>query len=319
MTVINNDTHKCSKCGVIKIINQFPSCKSDKRGYISQCKQCQREAWHARKPKSQDIYEYPRGFVLDAVTVKELFTVNEGGLFWAVNHGSIKKGDRAGSIKGNARVSIQGKRRRVGDVIELWETGEVKEKTKPICMKKYHSLWMKEIKSVSKGFNWSYIWYKEKARRKGNEKYQAMSADKRKLHNKKSVDGRDRVKRAIYRNKWKEERRANDPVYRMVEGMRSRLSSIVKGVNIGGANKLVGCSNEYLKGHLTNQFTKGMTWDNYGSYWHVDHIIPVSSFDHTRKDQVKQCWHFSNLQPLGAEENMMKSNNITKPQLKLCL
>lgn len=67
-----------------------------------------------------------------------------------------------------------------------------------------------------------------------------------------------------------------------------------------------------LKSHLENLFTSQMNWDNYGSYWHIDHIIPISYFNITSLDceDFKKCWALNNLQPLEAKENIRKSNKI---------
>ena len=48
-----------------------------------------------------------------------------------------------------------------------------------------------------------------------------------------------------------------------------------------------------------------MTKENYG-LWHVDHIIPCASFDLTDPKQQKICFHWSNLQPLKAIDNLKK-------------
>lgn len=69
--------------------------------------------------------------------------------------------------------------------------------------------------------------------------------------------------------------------------------------------KLIGCSIEQLKQHLEKQFKLGMSWFNYGK-WHVDHIKPCASFDLTDIEQQKQCFNYTNLQPLWAEENLVK-------------
>ena len=71
--------------------------------------------------------------------------------------------------------------------------------------------------------------------------------------------------------------------------------------------KYIGCTAKELKEHLESQFKEGMTWDNYGFYgWHIDHIRPISSFDLEDEEQMKQCFHYTNLQPLWAEENLKK-------------
>lgn len=64
--------------------------------------------------------------------------------------------------------------------------------------------------------------------------------------------------------------------------------------------------------HLESQFSNKMSWDNYGSYWQVDHIIPVSKFKYEthKDDDFKACWALSNLRPLCKIENIKKSNKL---------
>lgn len=71
--------------------------------------------------------------------------------------------------------------------------------------------------------------------------------------------------------------------------------------------KYIGCTIEELWEHLKQQFKDGMTVENYGE-WHVDHIIPLDSFDFTQdiESQLKKAWHYTNLQPLWREENLSK-------------
>ena len=82
--------------------------------------------------------------------------------------------------------------------------------------------------------------------------------------------------------------------------------------------ELLGCSIEYLRHYLENQFTEGMTWENYGKNgWHIDHIIPLDYFDITDSEQQKRAWHYTNLRPLWAIDNLRKNNKIEESQLIL--
>lgn len=74
--------------------------------------------------------------------------------------------------------------------------------------------------------------------------------------------------------------------------------------------ELVGCSLEFLKNHMEKQFTHEMTWENYGTYWHIDHRIPCASFNLSTIEEQKRCFHWSNLQPLEAKENIRKGAKI---------
>lgn len=66
-----------------------------------------------------------------------------------------------------------------------------------------------------------------------------------------------------------------------------------------------------LKKHLEKQFQNGMTWKNHTKDgWHIDHIIPCSFFDLSDPEQQKECFNYKNLQPLWAEDNLSKGNNI---------
>ena len=92
--------------------------------------------------------------------------------------------------------------------------------------------------------------------------------------------------------------------------MRSRIWKYLTILNITKKNKtfeIVGCTPEFLKEHLEKQFVDGMTWENRNE-WHIDHITPLSSAK-TEEELYKLC-HYTNLQPLWAEENLKKGNKI---------
>jgi len=71
--------------------------------------------------------------------------------------------------------------------------------------------------------------------------------------------------------------------------------------------------------HLERQFDRSMSWDNYGSYWHVDHIIPCDAFDLNKESEQRICFNWQNLQPLEGGENIRKSNRFTQEQQPLAL
>ena len=71
---------------------------------------------------------------------------------------------------------------------------------------------------------------------------------------------------------------------------------------------LIGCNRHELRAHLERLFKPGMTWENYGRIWHVDHKKPCSLFNLADVEEQRTCFHWSNLQPLFAAENISKGN-----------
>jgi len=108
--------------------------------------------------------------------------------------------------------------------------------------------------------------------------------------------------------KYHKQRKAADPLFHLHCNMRSNCRRVVKQLSLGkkpmSTFKWIGCSPEELKAHLESLFTEGMTWENYGKDgWHVDHIRPICSFTAEEWEQVN---HYTNLQPLWAEDNLAK-------------
>jgi len=72
---------------------------------------------------------------------------------------------------------------------------------------------------------------------------------------------------------------------------------------------LLGCTYEEARAHIEAQFTEGMSWDKMGVHGiHIDHIRPCASFDLSDPEQQRECFHYTNLQPLWAEDNIRKSD-----------
>lgn len=113
------------------------------------------------------------------------------------------------------------------------------------------------------------------------------------------------------------ERYKNDPAFVISGSISNALRySLGKGIK---ANKkleeMVDFTVAQLKKHLEKQFRSGMSWENYGSFWHIDHKIPIKAFNFTSPDHIdfKRCWALENLQPLEAVKNMSKGARLERP------
>lgn len=120
-----------------------------------------------------------------------------------------------------------------------------------------------------------------------------------------------KAKRSIIREQIRERLR-NDPQFKLSLRLRYRIWKALKQQSATKSKRtlaLIGCSIETLKNHLESQFLPGMTWDNYGT-WHVDHILPCAFFDLSNVEEQEKCFHFSNLQPLWASDNISKGSKV---------
>jgi hypothetical protein len=75
----------------------------------------------------------------------------------------------------------------------------------------------------------------------------------------------------------------------------------------------LGYSSSDLKYHLQSNFDENMNWENYGEYWHIDHIIPISLFKNDTPISVINS--LKNLRPLEKNKNLMKSDNLDEHSL----
>ena len=168
---------------------------------------------------------------------------------------------------------------------------------------------------------------KEEIKRKRKQRYKTSDYDTnyrldekdhcqdyRNSHKQESKQWKDNNKEHIkkYNKKYFKSRRASDLNFRILTNLRSRISKALQ-LNLDIRNnktkELIGCSVQKLKQHLESQFKEGMFWDNYGFRgWQIDHIIPCDKFDLTDSEQQKECFHYTNLQPLWWLENIIKGS-----------
>lgn len=123
------------------------------------------------------------------------------------------------------------------------------------------------------------------------------------LENKKKwhTDNREKIKK-YYKN-----RQQTDVNYKKGKYLRE---SCRKSIINGSFSLYLGCHGYFAKKWLEFQFKDGMTWDNYGDVWCIDHVIPVNNFDLECVDQQLECFNWQNIQPLTYSQNLKKSTTI---------
>ena len=94
--------------------------------------------------------------------------------------------------------------------------------------------------------------------------------------------------------------------YRLKKSLAARLRSVL--IKNDSTMNYIGCNIQYLREWFEYNFTSEMNWDNYGSYWSIDHIIPVCKFDLTVEDEKCKCWNWSNLMPVPVNYNSSKKD-----------
>jgi len=114
------------------------------------------------------------------------------------------------------------------------------------------------------------------------------------------------------------ERIMRTPHLRIKFYLRKRLKNLLKGIRRPCRTaELAGCTYQHLKRHIEKQFAPGMTWANHGKVWHIDHITACARFDLTKREDVLRCFHYTNLRPLWARDNIAKGDKEVRRTLTL--
>jgi hypothetical protein len=151
------------------------------------------------------------------------------------------------------------------------------------CIKKNHDLYHKK-------------YYEDHA-----ESIQTYHQD---YHKEYSKNNKQQIQQS--QNKYANERYATDTNFKMRHHLSNQIRHVLKhNSKCAKTLELLGCTIEEFWIHLEKQFKPGMTRENHG-LWHIDHIRPCCSFDLSDPEQQKICFHYKNLQPLWAEENLKK-------------
>lgn len=100
--------------------------------------------------------------------------------------------------------------------------------------------------------------------------------------------------------------------------LKHRVSALVRATLTQGRDgmrmrEILGYGAAELRAHLARQFSRGMTWDRFmAGEIHIDHIVPVSSFDIKGPTcpEFRACWSLANLRPMWAKENLSKGAKV---------
>lgn len=184
------------------------------------------------------------------------------------------------------------------------------------CRLQYHKEWYLTHKEER---HQKYLQNKDECL-KYNRQYRKENIEKIKergklyyIKNKEKLNKQHMLYNRIYRKLHPEKVTIKEKLNKLI---RQRvLYSLKHGVNRKNRLAILGYDTRKLKKHLEKKFKPGMTWDNHGKDWHIDHIIPVSAFNFSSEYDLdfKRCWTLSNLQPLWATENHKKKNKLEKP------
>jgi hypothetical protein len=122
------------------------------------------------------------------------------------------------------------------------------------------------------------------------------------------------TKKELYRE-WEKNKYATDFEFRIKHLTAGRIHaalSTYQSLKKDRTIEYLGCTISEYCDYLESKFDSNMTWENQGVYWHIDHIRPIASFDLTDEEQLYQCFHYTNTQPMEKTENRLKSDKYLK-------
>lgn len=260
----------CVKCEILKEISEFSKAKNNKDGYHGRCKLCIRQFNKEYCEKNKEKLKNSRK------------TYNE---------------------QNKERFEERNKRLREKNKNEKKQYNKMyQEKNKEKIRERKRKYEIDNKDKKQKYRREYYLLNKDRAKMSAKEYYENNKnyiKEYRKNYRKNNIDKVNNRARN-YRN--------NNINAKIAALTRTRIRETLKINNARKSNssiKLLGCSIELFKEYIESKFTTGMTWENHGLYgWHLDHIKPCSSFDLLDSEQQKQCFHYTNIQPLWATKEI---------------
>jgi hypothetical protein len=115
------------------------------------------------------------------------------------------------------------------------------------------------------------------------------------------------------RKKWTPKADITEPLLKFREKRKWQLAlrRYVLEKNISASYAYYfGLSIEQFRNWIEIQFTGELNWENFGSAWQFDHIVPVAYFDFSIEEDLVLCWNFSNIRVETIDLNKNRGNRI---------
>lgn len=281
----------CNKCGESKPLFEFYKRKRSKDGHRYTCKACENEyslKWgEANKEKRKEYHQKWRLANIETIKAKRQ-------IWRAINSDEEKETNRKWYTENKDRKRESNRKWYMANTDRMKELNLKWNMVNEGKVKKYAREWYAANKEKRKE-------YSQEWRRENYEKTREYS--------------RCASKKA-----------RSTPKGKLNNSISCRLRESFRYGQKAGKHweELLGYTAHDLMKHLEKQFDSKMTWDNYGSYWHIDHIVPIAVFNFsTPKDiDFKKCWALENLQPLEAKANISKGARIERhfqPSLQMAI
>ncbi len=170
--------------------------------------------------------------------------------------------------------------------------------------KKYYQEHKDEIKEKTK------LWYEENKEKAKETRALYYQNNKQKMDNAKKIwYEKNKEKMKLWVNEYMKNRYQTNFDYRIKTIMNKRIRDYIRS-KTQPTLEFLGCSIDDFKKWIEYQFDKNMSWDNMGTYWSFDHVVPCASFDFSKEEDILECYNWTNLRPLKATDNSSKGSKI---------
>jgi hypothetical protein len=299
--------NKCRNCSILLT----EEIKVKKENICKSCNKIKRDEWRLRKANN----ELPIGKPLATNCSQCLIELNDT---IRIKHRTICKNCRA--IKYNEYVKSKLTDQYNSPIIKIncnkcsiILNQENQVKNRPVCKSCYNSKCNEYKLNNKEKVSESHKEYYDKNKEAISEYYKNHYKENKDQYMENNRKWRDKNRELI--NKKANERFANNHSAKLKKVCRTRIYQAIKG-KYKASLTLIDCNIDFLKEWLSYNFKEGMTMDNHGSYWHVDHVVPCSLFDLSDEDEVKHCFRWTNLKPLEASLNLSKQNKLDENEIK---